>query len=432
MDWAAIGAQASAIFSPALHPCVARCGPSVHSNMAASLSQGLTAILTTAGASDDKFRQFLVDHEITQPDGLGLLASTETALEEKVFPMLKAVGVATERLATLIAIKKAWHLSRNQVDKESAISSGKQPAQSPNEPLAQPTRTSITDAWKKRHSFTWPNDRLLSEPLIGQIYRELNGTPRKMSIFLAEGLRLQSAINTSNKTFATIRDGYIGTEEVIADQVTNVLELYTRIRAFFGTVAFCMIHEPERFALQDIIFIEDKMLSMLQMTKEGKRPPLVHFTTAWATTNQTWSDEVRTSGKSLAILVKETATWTPAWLSWAPPTSDAHSGHRPDYTAVTATGTGSAKERELQEQLDKTRKWAAEMQSQRDRLQKDSRHATASDPRSQRSRSRGRDRGARDGRGGAPRQDWRAASSKKGARSKAHGGGKGGTPLTSF
>ena len=32
---------------------------------------------------------------------------------------------------------------------------------------------------------------------------------------------------------------------------------------------------------------EDKMLSLLQMTKENRRPPLVFWATAWATTLQT-------------------------------------------------------------------------------------------------------------------------------------------------
>ena len=381
-------------------------------SMAVTLSQGLTAILSTAGCSDDKFRQFLIDNELVSPDSLGLLAASETALEDRVFPTLKAAGVNTDKLALMVSVKKAWHLSRCQVDKDSATASGRAHAQAPNEPLDKPTRNSLTEAWQKQHGFKFSNDRLLTEGLIGQLHRELTSSPKKLSILLAESLRLLSAIHTLSKQFTTVRDGYLGTEEVIADQVTNVLELYTRLRAFFNTVAFVTVHEPSFFGLQDVIFIEDKILCLLQMTKNDRRPPLVFFTTAWATTMQLWSDEVRTSGKTLAVLVKETASWTPPWQAWTPPATGSVS--QTDYSTVPATGAGSAKERELQNELDKARKWAADMQSQRDKLR--------NELNGQRRRSRSRqhdDRAGGDRRGNS----YKGASSKATAQGKGHKGG---------
>ena len=91
-----------------------------------------------------------------------------------------------------------------------------------------------------------------------------------------------------------------------------------RMKAFFNTVALVTVHIPDFFDYQDVAFIEDKILNLKQFTKENRRPPLVFWTTAWATTMQTWSDEIRTSGKTLSVLTKETATWTPPWLSWDP------------------------------------------------------------------------------------------------------------------
>ena len=108
--------------------------------------------------------------------------SEEQALEDKVFPMLKTAGVEIEKLDVMIGIKKAWLLSRGQVDKEAATASGRISAPSLNEPLAPQTRRSLTDAWKTRYRFAFSNDRLLSESLIGQLNRELNGAPRRLSI----------------------------------------------------------------------------------------------------------------------------------------------------------------------------------------------------------------------------------------------------------
>ena len=117
----------------------------------ASLSQGLVAVLTTANCSNDKFRTRLSENEITSPDGLGLLAATESNLEDKVFPMLTAAGIPMTNMAVMISIKKAWHLSRSQVEKEHATASGKTPPPANNEPLSAPTRNSLTEAWTRSH-----------------------------------------------------------------------------------------------------------------------------------------------------------------------------------------------------------------------------------------------------------------------------------------
>ena len=129
----------------------------------ASLSQGHIAVLMSANCSNDKFRVWLSENEIVSPDDLGLLAATETNLEDKLFPMLAAAGVPMTNMAVMISIKKAWHLSRSQVEKEHATASGKAPAPADNEPLGAPTRNSLTEAWAHKHSHTLSNDRLLTE-----------------------------------------------------------------------------------------------------------------------------------------------------------------------------------------------------------------------------------------------------------------------------
>ena len=49
------------------------------------------------------------------------------------------------------------------------------------------------------------------------------------------------------------------------------------------------------------------------------------------------------------------------WTNWSPPTAGSHD----DWSQVPSTGGGSAKERDLQAELTKTRRWAAQMQSER-------------------------------------------------------------------
>ena len=381
-----------------------------------SLSAGLISILNTAGATDDKLRVFLIDNGVTQPDSFGLLAATEEVLESKVMPMLQSAGIPVDKLNVMISVKKAWHLSRGQVDKDAATAAGKIPPPGNTEPMSAPQRRALTDTWKSKYNFAFGNDRLLSENLIGQLHRELTSTPRRLSIFLIESLRLQSCIHGPGKQVAMLSQGFLSTEEVVADQVANHMELYTRMRAWFNTIALVTVGE-DFFTYQDVVYIEDRLIGLLQFTRDGRRPPIIFFTTAWATTLQTWSDEIRTTSKTLATLVKENASWTPVWTSWVPPAGST----QPDFGQVPSSGNGSAKDRELQVELDKARKWAGEMQSQRDKARAAQQGATL------RPRSRSRQGDHQHESSGNSRQnqrrDQRPAASSKSAGGK---GGKGG------
>ena len=162
-------------------------------------------------------------------------------------------------------------------------------------------------------------------------------------------------------------------------------------------------------------FIGDKLLNLLQLSKDGRRPPVVFFTTAWATLMQLWSDEIRTTGKPLAALTRETASWAPTWQTWSPTSSPGSTS--PDYSIVPPLGAGSSKERNLQAELGKARTWAASMQSERDRLQNELKAQT-----------RGRSRSQARGKGGRGDRDGRDQY-QEGAYSKAappRKGGKGG------
>ena len=124
------------------------------------------------------------------------------------------------------------------------------------------------------------------QQLISHPYRELNGETRRLSIYLAESLRLQSSIQGSGKQIATFKEGFLTSEEIVADQVTNSIELYVRIRAFFNIVALVTIQDPDYFTYQDAIFVDDKLTNLIQYTKDGLRPPLVFFTSACTTRYQ--------------------------------------------------------------------------------------------------------------------------------------------------
>ena len=329
---------------------------------AAALNHELSAILVTAKAPA-KLGEFLLNSGLTEVDQVGLLASDEDKLEAKVFPTLKAAGVPTEGLGEQIGIKKAWMLRRARMLESKSTRAA--PAKAEEDVLPAPTRENLVQTFKREHKFQLSGERLLTEQLIKQIYTELHSSPRKLSIYLLENLRVQSAINLGPRNLGVSRDLRPGepivVEEFVADEVFTSMQIFERSRAFFSTVAYVCVNDPSFFGLQDLIYMEDKILELLQFTKDKRRPPVQHFVAAWALTLRFFSDEIRTSGRALSTLIRETASWQSNWTSWSPPSSPPSSSHGP-------AANPSQREKELERMLTNARREAAGLQSERDRL----------------------------------------------------------------
>ena len=81
-----------------------------------ALSAGLASILATANCTDEKLKAFLVENGVTEPDSFGLLASSESVLEAKVFPMLSPIaeqhGEPTGTFFASIALPQPTHAGR--------------------------------------------------------------------------------------------------------------------------------------------------------------------------------------------------------------------------------------------------------------------------------------------------------------------------------
>ena len=259
--------------------------------------------------------------------------------------MLKAGGVPVDRLKDQVAIKKLWCACRTRMN-EPQKASGDSGSRS-DEGLAHSTKANLVTSWKTKHAFVMSGERLLSEQLIKKLHDGIFGEPCRLDIHLMESLRLQSALGSSPKLMipCEIRPGVPIVPEVItAEAVQSVMQAYERMRAFFGTLAWVAVNKGNWFTYQDFLFIDDRMLEMLQFTKDGKRPPLNHFTVAWAQMLRFFSDSIRTGDQPLGRLVRETASWSHFWTSWTPPPN----GYQ-------APAAGSNCEAELQRLLDSAR-----------------------------------------------------------------------------
>ena len=330
---------------PQAHPILRRHPPAptcCHLKMAANLKVELTAMLSIVQAHA-KLAEFLLREGILDTDAVALLAGSEDKLEEKIFPMLKAGGVPVEQLKEQVAIKKLWCACRAKMNEpQKATETGGH-----NEGLALATKANLVTSFKSKHGFAMSGERLLSEQLIKKLHDGIFGDPCRLDIHLMESLRLQSALSSSQKIMipCEIRPGVPIVPEVIsAEAVQSVMQTYERTHAFFGTLAWVAVNKGDWFTYQDFHFIDDRMLEMLQWTKDGRRPPLNHYVVAWAQMQRFFSDSIRTSDQSLGPLVRETSSWSHFWTSWTP----SPNGHQPP-------AAGSNREAELQRMLDAAR-----------------------------------------------------------------------------
>ena len=108
--------------------------------------------------------------------------------------MLKAGGVETTRLGDVVALKQFWLACRKEVEKKDKNSTDSSSPSAHDAPMSEGDKTKLASLWASKHGYANPSDMLLSDQLLGQLYREIHASPRKLSIYLVENLRTQSAI----------------------------------------------------------------------------------------------------------------------------------------------------------------------------------------------------------------------------------------------
>ena len=305
--------------------------------------------LLVAAETPPEFEKFLTDKKLLQVDQLALMASDEDRLEDKIFPILKTASVPMDDLTAQISIKKAWSLARTSMNENKKVQIG---STATTDVLPSPTRDNIVQSWKRYHNFSLSGERLLTEQLIKSLYNELKAGPPKLSIYFLENLRTQCSLTSSSKLAMPreLKPGVpIVMEEVIADEVMSSIQCYERGRAFFSTVAWVCIADPSMFSFQDAIFMDDRLLELIQTSVDGRRPPASHFVAAWARMMRFFSDEIRTSDRKLGALVRETSSWASFWTSWSPSST-------PTYHHQQLEGGPSAREAELERMLDRKTK----------------------------------------------------------------------------
>jgi len=259
---------------------------------------------------------FLAKNNILDCVSYALLCPAELNLKEDIINMMIAEGVPINSPHEQVAIKKLWISCRKHM-----AGPGASPAGHDGEGLPKETELDLKKRWYAVHGFVLPDNWLLTNQLQKKLWTSASSTPPILEPILMECLRLLSQRSRASGTSVNVVPGQaMSATTVDIDVLPNSLEVYTRARAWFVTLAFVSIGTPKWFDLQTALFAAEKILELVQCTSGGTAPPLAHFINAWAATINYFSEQVRITGEPVITFVKNTGSWEHRW-TWSAPAS---------------------------------------------------------------------------------------------------------------
>ena len=181
---------------------------------------------------------FLEKEQLFGVDDVALVCTKEELLDETLIAPAIAGGVPCNSLAENVCIKKVWALCRE------AFATGRhgQPAfqtEQEDQTLPDEVKRSLDGQWEACHGFVLNTFRLLSETQQNKIYRMSHGAPRAFPIVLLESMRLLCRLSDGK----SVKAASSSKDSNATEEVSGVFELWTRLRAFFTTLAYTSIDQ---------------------------------------------------------------------------------------------------------------------------------------------------------------------------------------------
>ena len=271
----------------------------------------------TAGCPDD-FSKWLISQKLTDYESFGVTAPNEEKLATEITTVAESNGVKFATIGDKGCVAKLWRASRSAID--AGPTPGIPRVASDPAGLSEGTDQTIKDLWMKRHNLALSDSVLLVRPLLARLHRELTAASPFLGVYPMEQLRSMACLETSKATLLQIEPGKaVEGVEVAADTISGHWQIYTRIRAFFHTCAYVSISDTDMFDFQTAHFATEKVLTFLQLTYNGRTPPVQFFVLAWAQTCHICSEHMRTrENAKLKTIVREGALWESHWVSFIP------------------------------------------------------------------------------------------------------------------
>ena len=375
----------SPLFSRPHHPFVGMA--SFHASSDASgpiIPTSQLEVMASSMGVPRPFIAWLSEQGLSTPEELALVCSKESEIETS---LLGASGVTFEKLIDRVSVTRLWLQARSRVDRTVGLQSGKI-TEDPDDKLDEATTNDIYSRWMHRHNFKPTVGRVLADTLFARRYKELNATPRRLSIILLDQIRTGASLERRGA-------------KMDAESLEGHDDLWNRMRADFTSMSLVTIREPSFLSFSAMEAFVDRLRGWLFQRFETRLAPMQFYMDAHAKMMTVFIEGIRTDGKTLEDLTADTSSYQHFWTVYTPSSSGSSRGGPP------AAGATADIARELRREIDDLKNKAKRQQADCDRKLAQVRSANES-------------RGSRDGQG-----DRRYRSRSRPADRPGNGNGNG-------
>lgn len=248
------------------------------------MQQCLESTLADSGVKIDGFNEFLVKNSVVSVEDFILAARSSAHYIDS--DIIDVCGVPQLSLANKIAIRKAWAAAEVIVLRRKNVAT----ASASSAQLAVITKEDaqcLNDAFRNRHRFGMPGRRLLNETLQGKLLTQYNTRPKAFVVILPEYLRLRNGVEDSpagHSLHFVPGQQATSSSDLVAEEITDAVMLWTRMRALVCTLSFIAIQTPNWLEYDVADEFVDKCLDWMNKKCDRNRLPLAFFMQAYVST----------------------------------------------------------------------------------------------------------------------------------------------------
>ena len=219
--------------------------------------------------------------------------------------IIVASGISGLTFDDKIGIRKAWWMAELAMNNKAALASSLRAADA-NAPISADDSKNLHEAWLRRRNFTMMSRRLLSDTQQRQLLREDKNKPKTFLVILPQTLRVRGVVAQAPlDTTLTFVPGQSATAaEVFTEAVGDSIELWRRIRALCGTLAFISVQNPLWLDFETADEFADKCLDWMNTKYDGRRPPLSFFIQAYVSPFTMFFEMIHASDVTMLSLMK--------------------------------------------------------------------------------------------------------------------------------
>ena len=280
-------------------------------------------------------------------------------------------------LGEKITIRMAYGLCKEAAaDDLEARSAAKRSPETADIPIED--RNKLMTLFFKRHGFNISSKRLLNDELVKKTFHQFMANPKTLKFYFPSQLRLSSSSAEVIGTSLNIIGNSMSASEIVApEDFGDCVSLYRTLRAYFNTLSYISIATPDWFPWHVGEDLADQMLEWMNTKYSKQRLPLSFFIQAFITMFDSFINDIKSKGVTLASLVDKEEFYRPLWTNYIPtaPIGNSGGGGNPRTGGNGASGSLSQPDNnpDIQRLMQKIREQNQRLSQQVDRIKTDHR-----------------------------------------------------------